>query len=370
MSDDYDADKNAKDGHALAVSEMRRGLAGADEQQIAAAVVQMKHVALASVDIGEVKAIRDKAAGFEQYAQAAKLGRGLQNDIAEAKVTAECKAGLLLRDVPREKGGRPAENSHQPDVSFTAYQSALDKNEIPKPTAERWQIMAWLLEKGGLQSYFEKTRKKEPPNDEITSSDVFRLGKKLIPYKTTTATPVDGKYQTIIIDPPWPMQRIERQEAKNQTGFDYGVMSIDELADSASAKWSDSYPKNIAAASAHCWLWTTHKFLPDAFNLMALWGFKYIFTEVWHKPGGFQPFGLPQYNCEFVLFGRRGGLEFETTRNFFCCFNAPRREHSRKPDEFYDMVRRVSPSRRLDMFSREHREGFDSWGNQTEAFDA
>ena len=89
---------------------------------------------------------------------------------------------------------------------------------------------------------------------------------------------------------------------------------------------------------------------------------------VWHKPGGFQPYGLPQYNCEFVLFGRMGSLPFTETKQFSTCFDGKRREHSRKPDGFYDTVRRVSPGPRIDVFSRERRDGFDSWGDEVDKF--
>ena len=88
----------------------------------------------------------------------------------------------------------------------------------------------------------------------------------------------------------------------------------------------------------------------------------------WHKNGGFQPFGLPQYNSEFIVFGRRGGLDFLDTKQFFTAFNAPRREHSRKPDEFYELVKRVSPQPRIDIFSREKREEYDQFGNDLEVF--
>lgn len=170
--------------------------------------------------------------------------------------------------------------------------------------------------------------------------------------------PPKNSYRTIVIDPPWDMQKIERDVTPNQVGFDYPTMSEEELE-------SFHIP---ADTNCHIYLWTTQKFLPMAFRLLDRWGFKYIFTMVWHKPGGFQPFGLPQYNCEFVLFGRKGNMDFLDTKQFFCAFNAPRREHSRKPDEFYQLVKRVSPEPRIDIFSREKREGFDQYGNETELF--
>ena len=170
----------------------------------------------------------------------------------------------------------------------------------------------------------------------------------------------EGKYRTIIIDPPWDMHKIERDLRPNQTGFDYPTMTEDQLStfDVGGAAYDD----------CHLYLWTTQKHLPVAFRLMEKWDFRYIFTMVWHKPGGPQPFGLPQYNCEFVIFGRKGGFGFLDTKAFPTCFQAPRREHSRKPDEFYDLVRRVSPGPRIDIFSREERDGFDTWGAETGMF--
>jgi N6-adenosine-specific RNA methylase IME4 len=102
--------------------------------------------------------------------------------------------------------------------------------------------------------------------------------------------------------------------------------------------------------------------------MLRRWGFRYVFAMAWHKPGGFQPVGLPQYNCEFVLYGRRGSAKFRTTKGFSTCFEAPRREHSRKPDGFYETVARVTDGPRLDVFSREPREGFDQWGDQPDHF--
>jgi N6-adenosine-specific RNA methylase IME4 len=170
----------------------------------------------------------------------------------------------------------------------------------------------------------------------------------------------DGKFGTIVIDPPWPMEKIERDVAPNQVAFDYPTMTEQELA---------AFPvPAIAADNCHLFCWTTHKFLPMSLRLLDAWGFRYVLTMVWHKPGGFQPFGLPQYNCEFAVYARRGAPTFADTKAFNVCFQAPRREHSRKPDEFYDVIRRVTAGPRIDVFSRENRDGFDVYGNEAGKF--
>ena len=169
-----------------------------------------------------------------------------------------------------------------------------------------------------------------------------------------------GKFSTIVIDPPWPMEKIERDVAPDQVAFDYPTMSEDQLA---------AFPvADMAADDCHLFCWTTHKFLPMSLRLLDAWGFRYVLTMVWHKPGGFQPFGLPQYNCEFAIYARRGTPTFADTKAFNVCFQAPRREHSRKPDEFYDVIRRVTTGPRIDVFSREARDGFDVYGNETNKF--
>lgn len=165
----------------------------------------------------------------------------------------------------------------------------------------------------------------------------------------------DGEYDVIILDPPWPMEKVEREAAPMQVEFDYPVMQEIELEDL-------TIP---AADDCHVWCWATHKFLPMCLRLVAKWGFKYVCTFVWHKPGGFQPFNLPQYNCEFAVYARKGTPTFTETKAFPVCFDAKRGKHSEKPQEFYDMVARVTHGRRLDMFNRRKIKGFDGWGNET-----
>ena len=160
-----------------------------------------------------------------------------------------------------------------------------------------------------------------------------------------------------MVDPPWPMLKIEREVRPNQEGFDYPTMSIDEIA-------ALTLP---VADDAFVFLWTTQKYLPDAFKIMEARGLTYRFTMVWHKNGGIQPYNCAQFNCEFILVGSKGAPIFADLKSFKTAFNAPRQGHSVKPDEFYELVNRVTLGPHLDMFSRREIDGFDVWGNEVQS---
>lgn len=185
--------------------------------------------------------------------------------------------------------------------------------------------------------------------------------KHAIATATFSAT---GPFDVVVIDPPWQVEKIDRDDYPDQDAFDYPTMSIEDLA----AFWHrDLVPK--LNPDVHVFMWTTQRYLPAVFNLLDPLGLRYVLTMVWHKAGGFQPIDLPQYNCEFVVYARRGKPMFIDAKNFFCCFSAPRREHSRKPDAFYDTIRRVTGGSRIDVFSRESRDGFAQYGNELTRFE-
>jgi N6-adenosine-specific RNA methylase IME4 len=172
--------------------------------------------------------------------------------------------------------------------------------------------------------------------------------------KEKEVQPSTGFYDVIVIDPPWHMEKIERDVAPNQVGFDYPTMTIEEIKDM-------DLP---AEENCHVFMWITQKHHRHGFDIFDAWGVNFICEFVWHKNGGFQPFGLPQFNHEYVMYGRIGTPTFIDFKNFFTCFNANRTGHSAKPEEFYETIRRVTAGKRIDIFNRRKIEGYDTWGNQ------
>jgi N6-adenosine-specific RNA methylase IME4 len=168
--------------------------------------------------------------------------------------------------------------------------------------------------------------------------------------------PPKGTYRCIVIDPPWPMEKIEREVRPNQgQELDYPIMTIPQIRE---------LPIHGLAEreGCHVYLWVTHRFLPDGLRLFDAWNVRYQCLMTWRKNVGITPYSW-MYDTEHVLFGRIGGLSLNE-QGLRLSFDAPVTRHSEKPQVFYDRVRQASPEPRLDMFAREYREGFTVWGNE------
>ena len=167
-------------------------------------------------------------------------------------------------------------------------------------------------------------------------------------------------HRTYLIDPPWP----ENGGGKIKRGADrhYKTMKVREIAPTILSCTQYNPPEH-----AHLYLWTTNNFLPAALEVTKAIGFRYITMVTWAKDRS----GLGQYfrgQTEHMLFAVRGkGYNTKTERkDLSTLITAPRtKEHSRKPEESYELIEARSEGPYLEMFARgTARPGWDIWGHE------
>lgn len=170
------------------------------------------------------------------------------------------------------------------------------------------------------------------------------------------------KYHAIAIDPPWEYKErggfssSDHDSENLRGGVDYPTMTLEQI-------------KGIELPHADdcvCFLWTTHAFLRDSFDILEAWGYSYKATMVWDKV----KMGIGRtvrMQVEFCLIGVRGApiISGSSERDII---TEARREHSRKPEAFYAMVDRMCVGNKLDYFSREGRENWDTYGAEENKF--
>lgn len=167
-----------------------------------------------------------------------------------------------------------------------------------------------------------------------------------------------GGYGAILVDPLWSYEMYSDKGHGKSPHAHYDCMDQHKMA---------LIPVS-AMASENClmWMWATWPMLPQAMDLMAAWGFTYKTGGAWHKKTvhGKDAFGtgyIFRSASEPFLVGTIGSPK--TTRSVRNIIEAPVREHSRKPDAAYDKIERLIPgARKLEMFARQTRPGWDAWG--------
>jgi N6-adenosine-specific RNA methylase IME4 len=189
--------------------------------------------------------------------------------------------------------------------------------------------------------------------------------------RTTKPTPgddllskVDLLYSTILADPPWQFQnRTGKMSPEHQRLLRYPTMGIQEIMDLPVAA--------VAAERSHLYLWVPNALLSEGLRVMAAWGFTYKSNLIWYKvrkDGGPDGRGVGFYFrnvTEMILFGVRGGMRtLAPGRRQVNLLSTQKREHSRKPDEIFDIIEQCSPGPYLELFARFPRAGWDQWGNE------
>lgn len=174
------------------------------------------------------------------------------------------------------------------------------------------------------------------------------------------------RFACILADPPWQFTNRTGKVAPEHKRLNrYGTMGIDTICGLPVAE--------LAAPTAHLYLWIPNALLPYGLRVMQAWGFQYKSNLVWRKirkDGGSDGRGVGFYFrnvTELVLFGVRGkdARTLAPGRRQVNYLETRKREHSRKPDELYDVMEACSPGPRMELFARGVHAGWTSWGNQS-----
>src|SRR5258706_1723099 len=175
------------------------------------------------------------------------------------------------------------------------------------------------------------------------------------------------RFAKILADPPWQFaNRTGKIAPEHRRLSRYGTMTLDEI---AKLPISD-----FAEPTAHLYLWCPNALLPEGLAVMKAWGFNYKSNIVWHKvrkDGGSDGRGVGFYFrnvTELILFGVRGknARTLAPGRRQVNLLGTRKREHSRKPDEQYDIIEACSRGPFLELFARGTRKGWATWGNQAD----
>ena len=170
------------------------------------------------------------------------------------------------------------------------------------------------------------------------------------------------KYNTIVIDPPWQISmtgEVKRRENRANK-LPYKTISLDEI---------KKIPINkIANKGSHVYCWTTNKMLRETFNVLEEWGVNFHLVMPMVKPSGIAPCMGYVFGSEFCLLGFYGKPMQKFLKvgklNWIKAFNKAGK-HSSKPDEFYNLVKEMSPSPRIDIFARSKHVGFEPFGDES-----
>jgi len=166
---------------------------------------------------------------------------------------------------------------------------------------------------------------------------------------------VTGEYDVIVIDPPWQYSEGEKYDNESYMGrviAPYPTMTLPEI-------------RNIKLPSADnsvLFLWTTHKFIWDAKEILDNWGYEYKSLLVWNK----EKLGIGKtlrMQCEFCLVGIKG-KPYWNLKNQRDIISEAKTTHSTKPELFYKFVESITAGRKLDYFARKSREGWDVFGDE------
>ena len=277
--------------------------------------------------IPEAKELRDRTLGDGQF-------------VSRKVLEAEAKLGELLEKIPDKKATSGSGRCSLPEGinwKFSHYAQELHRNpeliEKAIDEAQEHQTVATRHDVLKMVKIQKRAESVERQRKEIERG--IEEPKSL--------------YDLIVVDPPWDYKDEYDPDTRRGT-CPYPTLNLSQLKEI----------KLPVKDNSIIWLWTTDQFIWNAKELMDTWGFTYKNILVWDK-GKMGVGKWLRLQCEFCLLGIRGKPLWEV-QNMRDIIREPRTKHSRKPDEFYSLLRDNFVGKKLDYFGREKHEGFDVYG--------
>ena len=349
--------------------------ASAATDRLASAERMLAEVETAS-DATQVIAAADFAADL---ARRIELGTASVNHALVIKAKAMRKLAVIV-DEGQAKGEIAKRGDAGRGRAIDAREAGVYRPEpIPVPSqrlAECRQIRDAFTEQE-LEQHFAAATEHDK---ELPTRALVKLAKQTRPPVAAPPAPPAapaGTFATFVADPPWQYGNTSTRAAAQDH---YDTLSIAQLCGDEPLPDGTNLAEDVVrpkvADRAHLYLWTTSSHLPDAFRVMAAWGFTYKTYLVWVKP----QMGMGNYfrvSTELVLFGVHGEMRTQD-KGLMNYFTVGRGKHSSKPSQFYDLVTKASPDPYLELFARcdaanqfpgtcqcSHcRLGWAVWGNQ------
>jgi len=202
-------------------------------------------------------------------------------------------------------------------------------------------------------------------------TDLNTSSKAKITDKTTIGfIPCYGQpFSVLMIDPPWlkkkgGLRKVRPNQVRN---LDYETMPTNKIFDLLDAEIFNKTTKNHAV-----FMWTIEQYLNDCDKYMEQRGYKRHCRFIWDKANGVAPAFTVRYSHEYLVWyykEKMMPIAKEQRGKFMTVFSEKAREHSRKPEYAYKMIEALYPNEnRIDVFSREKREEWCQFGNQTDHF--
>lgn len=274
------------------------------------------------------------------------------------------KEAEKLKEIESERARRRQAQGHfnapqytgKPPVVATLPQ--LEKGKTREKVAEKIGMKPRTFEKAAKvweaakqgNEVAEKLVEKLDKGEKTISAAYMELRRVEKQKELQAPPPPEGKYRVIYADPPWRYSNSGfAMSAENQ----YPTMETEEIC---------KLPvEELALDNSVLFLWTTAPMLEDAFKVIKAWGFTYKSNFAWVKnkhTGGFYCYG----QHELLLIATKGSMLPKKEGMRASVVFAERREHSKKPEEFYDIIESMYNGPYIELFARNKRNGWEGWG--------